>query len=76
MEPEGAKRLLESEVRIQGLQLEFRYNRDGYMANYRRQSRVLIIEGPKEMMTRGYVSDFPIPLYGSRCLGPPEERID
>jgi hypothetical protein len=63
MEPEGARKLLESEVRIQGQQLEFRYNRDGYKANFRRQSRVLVIEGPKEMMTRRYVSNLPIFLH-------------
>lgn len=49
MEPESARKMLESEVKIQGQQLEFRYNRDGYMANHRKQSRVLMIEGPKEI---------------------------
>jgi hypothetical protein len=62
MEPEGARKLLETDIRIQGQQLEFRYNRDGYMANYRRQSRILLIEGPKYMMTRRFVSNLHILL--------------
>ncbi|TVY52879.1 hypothetical protein LCER1_G008192 [Lachnellula cervina] len=54
MNPEGARLMLQSEARIQNHWLRFGYNRDGYRAHKRQQSRVLMIEGPEHIMTREF----------------------